>query len=53
MDLCDIGMVQTYTRHLDRLSKPSLIITDENHHSLATTYKKIYDYFSDVMRVTV
>ena len=53
MDLCDIGMVQTYTRHLDRLSKPSLIITDENHHSLATTYKRIYDYFSDVMRVGV
>ena len=53
MDLCDIGMVQTITRRLKRIQKPALIITDENHHSLANSYKRIYDYFSDVRRVGV
>lgn len=53
MDLCDIGMVQTYTRRLAKLRKPALIITDENHHSLAQSYKRIYDYFSDVPRIGV
>lgn len=36
---------------LDKLPKPSLIITDETHHSLAKTYKKIYEYYSDVPRL--
>ena len=53
MDLCEIGMVQTFTRRLKKLKKPSLIITDENHHSLATSYKRIYEYFPDVPRVGV
>lgn len=45
MSLCSIGMVQTVTRRLDRTEKPSLIITDENHHCLASSYRRIYDYF--------
>lgn len=53
MDLCDIGMVQTFTRRLKKLKKPALIITDENHHSLAQSYKRIYEYFPDVPRVGV
>lgn len=53
MDLCDIGMVQTFTRRLKNLRRPALIITDENHHSLAQSYKRIYDYFPDVPRVGV
>ena len=53
MDLCQVGMVQTFTRRLDKLPKPSLIITDENHHSLAQSYKRIYEYFPDVPRVGV
>lgn len=53
MDLCDIGMVQTFTRRLKKLRKPALIITDENHHSLAQSYKRIYEYFPDVPRVGV
>lgn len=53
MEYCQIGMVQTLCRRLDRLKKPSLIITDENHHSKAASYRKIYDYFSDVPRVGV
>lgn len=53
MDLCEIGMVQTFTRRLKKLKKPSLIITDENHHSLANSYKRIYEHFADVPRVGV
>lgn len=48
MDLVQFGMVQTVVRRLDKTPKPSLIITDENHHALAASYQKIYDYFSDV-----
>lgn len=43
MNYCDVMMVQTATRRIKKLSKPALIITDENHHSLALSYKKIYD----------
>lgn len=46
-----IGMVQTISRRLDRTEEPSLIITDENHHGLASSYRKIYDYFGDVRRL--
>lgn len=51
MDLVQFGMVQTVVRRLDSIPKPDLIITDENHHALAKTYRKIYDYFSDVLRL--
>lgn len=36
---------------LGKLPKPSLIICDESHHSLAKTYQKIFDYYSDVPRL--
>ena len=45
------GMVMTVVNKLDKIPKPDLIITDENHHGLASSYKKIYDYFSDVKRL--
>lgn len=51
MDLCNINMVQTLTRHLDRMSAPSLIITDENHHCLAESYKRIYEAFPNAYNV--
>src|SRR5699024_490820 len=47
----EIGMVQTIVRRLDKTIKPSLIITDENHHALAASYRKIYDYFEDVPKL--
>lgn len=53
MNYCDVMMVQTAARRIKKLSKPALIITDENHHSLALSYKKIYDAFPDVVRVGV
>lgn len=45
MALCDIGMVQTVSRRTGRMLPPALIITDENHHCLAASYKKIYEAF--------
>lgn len=45
MSLCQVGMVQTITRRLPKTERPSLIITDENHHCLASSYKRIYEYF--------
>lgn len=47
MELCKIGMVQTVTRHIEQENKPSLIITDENHHCLASSYKRIYEAFPE------
>ena len=51
MDLCSVSMVQTVSRHLDRIAEPKLIITDEAHHSTAKTYKKIYERFPDALRL--
>lgn len=50
---CQIAMVQTIARRLKATEYPDLIITDENHHSLAETYKKIYTYFSNAKRIGV
>lgn len=51
MGLCSVNMVQTVSRHLDRIEPPKLIITDEAHHSIAGTYKKIYEAFPDALRL--
>ncbi|MCH5463510.1 DEAD/DEAH box helicase family protein, partial [Lactobacillus sp. LC28-10] len=48
---CIISTVGKIANRLDTLPKPSLIITDESHHSLAKTYVKIYAHFSDVPRL--
>ncbi len=45
MSLCDVMMVQTAARRAEKLRPPSLIITDENHHCLAASYKTIYEEF--------
>lgn len=49
--LCEVSMVQTITRHIDKLIEPSLIITDEAHHALSETYQRIYDYFPNAIRL--
>ena len=52
LNLCYIEMVQTVSRRLDRTAwKPDLIITDECHHSLSKTYKKIYEYYGNAVRI--
>ena len=41
-----VAMVQTLVRRLDKIRwTPDLIITDEVHHGVSNTYKKIYDYY--------
>ena len=51
MSLCDVSMVQTVSRRLDKLPDYDIIITDEAHHSTAKTYTKIYDHYSHVLRL--
>lgn len=51
LDRVEFGMVQTIVRRLERTPKPDLIITDENHHGMAASYRKIYEHFSDVLRL--
>lgn len=51
MDFVQLGMIQTIVRRLDKTKKPSLIVTDENHHGMANSYRKIYDYYDDVLRL--
>jgi superfamily II DNA or RNA helicase len=53
MNFCKVGMVQTITRRLDKIPAPKLIITDENHHCLAKSYKKIYEFFPNALRVGI
>lgn len=36
---------------LSELTPPKIIVTDETHHSRAKTYKDIYDYFPNALRV--
>jgi len=50
-DLCKVGMVQTITRNLKSEPEPRIIITDENHHCLAKSYKRIYDNFSNAVKL--
>ena len=45
--LCQIGMVQTITNRLEKIEAPKLILVDEAHHSLAKTYKRIFEKFED------
>lgn len=47
MELCQVGMVQTISRRLQTTEKPSLIIVDEFHHTLASGYLKVYEAFNE------
>lgn len=51
MDLCSVSMVQTVSRHIDKIPEPKIIITDEAHHSTANSYKKIYNAFPNALRL--
>jgi len=53
MSMCQIGMVQTITRKVEKLEKPGLIIVEEGHHGGASSYKKILSYFSDVPSISI
>lgn len=49
MDLCNVGMVQTLSRH--RIQEPKLIIVDENHHVYAKSYMKILEQYQNAYSV--
>lgn len=51
MDRCSVSMVQTVSRHIDKLPEPQIIITDEAHHSTANSFKKIYEAFPEALRL--
>ncbi len=48
---CTILTVGKIAHRLSVLPRPTLIITDETHHSLARTYQKIYDYYAGIPRL--
>ena len=48
---CTLMTVGKVAHRLQTIPKPNLIICDESHHSLAKTYKKIYEYYKDVPRL--
>lgn len=45
-DKIQIASVQTLVRRLDKYEKPDLIIVDECHHSMASTWQKILTHYS-------
>lgn len=51
MELVTIGGVQSLVRKLDKLPKPTIILIDEAHHSKASSYKKIIDYFPNAYKL--
>lgn len=51
LNYCSISMVQTVVRNLEREPEPVIIITDENHHCLALSYLKIYNYFPNAIKL--
>lgn len=53
MSRLNVEMVQTLSRRPDRIAPPALIITDEGHHALAASYRKIYDVYSNARRLSL
>ena len=51
MSLAKIGMVQTITRHVDKLKPPAIIFVDEAHHALAKSYRRILDKFPQALKL--
>ena len=50
-EFCQIGMVQTFTRNINKLAKPDVILVDEAHHALAKTYMKVLDTFPEAVKL--
>lgn len=51
LKLCTISTVMKIANHLTEIPKPNLIIIDEAHHTRASSYIKILNYFKDVPRL--
>lgn len=50
-DRCDIMMVQSATRRLDRLPEYDFIICDESHHGVCSTYQRIFQHYPHARRL--
>ena len=50
-DQCDIMMVQSATRRLQRMPEYDFIICDEAHHSVCSTYQRIYSRYPNAKRL--
>lgn len=46
-----ICSIETLKNRLERIKKPDLIVWDEAHHCMATGYKQIRDFYTDVKHV--
>lgn len=51
MSKVNVMTVGKIKNRLEKLTKPTLIITDETHHGLAKTYIDIYKYYKDIPRL--
>ncbi|WP_288531038.1 DEAD/DEAH box helicase [uncultured Secundilactobacillus sp.] len=51
MNLAKIGMVQTFTRHLDSLPEPAVLFVDEAHHALAKSYRRVLDRYPKAVKL--
>lgn len=40
-----VATIQTLARHLGKLPEPNLIVCDEAHRSVASTYRKVFDHW--------
>lgn len=50
-ELVQVAMVGTLVRRLESIIPPDLIIIDEAHHAVSNTWKKVLDYFGDVLQM--
>lgn len=51
MRLAKLGMVQTITRHIDKLKSPDVIFIDEAHHAKAKSYQRIISAFPKAIKL--
>ena len=51
MNLCELGMVQTLSRRIDKLQPPDVLLIDEAHHAIAKSYQKIIDAYPDAIKL--
>ena len=52
MERCDVMMVQTASRRIQKIIPPQLIITDESHHSVSRSYRVVYEAFPSAQRIS-
>ena len=51
LEYVNVAMVQTQVRRTTDATDYKLIVTDENHHSLANSYVEIYERYSKAKRI--